>query len=138
MRKFWMFALFVGLHASVSASQQSDSSVVPSQPASVKVYSVEPGVTAPELQPLNMTGRFPEKCKKKMGGKVVLSVLVDEQGRPRNIMFLKPLGSTLDEFALKVVNARDTFSDMVGGGHSDPGGYQGAELLALVGKQVCL
>jgi TonB family protein len=38
-------------------------------------------------------------------GKVVLSVLVDETGKPRNIMFLKPLGSDLDKLALLIVTS---------------------------------
>jgi TonB family protein len=52
-----------------------------------------------------MTDISTEKCKKKMDGKVVLSVLVDETGKPRNIMFLKPLGTDLDKLALKLVSA---------------------------------
>jgi TonB family protein len=40
-----------------------------------------------------------------MDGKVVLSLLVDATGMPRNIMFLKPRGSALDQFALKIVSA---------------------------------
>jgi len=73
------------------------------QPARVKVYAVGPGVTAPELLPLNLPPIPSSKCKNKVNGKVVLSVLVDEKGRPRNIMFLKPLGSELDKFALRAV-----------------------------------
>jgi TonB family protein len=109
MRAFWVIALFIGLGASLSSGQQAGPSTPPpktdAQQARVKVYAVGPGVTAPELLPLNLTGISAGTCKKKMDGKVVLSVLVDETGTPRNIIFLKPLGTDLDKLALQLVSA---------------------------------
>jgi len=108
MRALWIVALFVGLGISFSGSQQTGPSAPPkpdSQPARVKVYSVGPDVTAPELLPLNLTGMSTGNCKKKMDGKVVLSALVDETGQPRNIMFLRPLGTDLDKLALQLATA---------------------------------
>jgi TonB family protein len=75
----------------------------------VKVYSVGPGVTAPELLPLNLPPLPAEKCKQKAGGKVGLSLLVDSEGQSRNIMFLHPLGTETDELALQIAGA-DRFS----------------------------
>jgi TonB family protein len=108
MRVLWFVALFVGLGISFSGGQQPSPSALPkpdSQLARVKVYTVGPEVTAPQLLPLNVTDISTEKCKKKMDGKVVLSVLVDEKGQPRNLMFLHPLGTDLDKFALQIAAA---------------------------------
>jgi TonB family protein len=94
---------------SFSGGQQAVTSGLPPvpdvQPARVKVYSVGPGVTAPKLLPLNLAPISDEQYKMKVGGKVVLSVLVDTTGQLHNIMFLKPLGTDLDRFALKIVSA---------------------------------
>jgi len=57
------------------------------------------------LYPLNVTNISAGKCKKKVDGKVVFSVLVDETGMPRNIMFLQPRGWELDKLALQIVVA---------------------------------
>lgn len=109
MRVLWVVALFVTLSMSFSGGQQAVTSGLPPvpdvQPARVKVYSVGPGVTAPKLLPLNLAPISDEQCKMKVGGKVVLSVLVDTTGQLHNIMFLKPLGTDLDRFALKIVSA---------------------------------
>ena len=94
MRVLWVAALLVVSGASFSSGQQASPSAQPpqadAQPAPVKVYSVGPEVTAPELLRLNLTPIPDEKCKKKqrVEGRVVLSLLVDETGAPRNIMFL--------------------------------------------------
>lgn len=79
------------------------------QPEHVKVYSVGGGITAPVLLPLKMPPIPAEKCKKKIDGKVELSVLVDTAGRARNVMFLHPLGSDADRFALRMA-AADRFN----------------------------
>jgi TonB family protein len=108
MRTLWFVALLVGFSASFSGGQQADPSAPPkpdSQPARVKVYTVGPGVTAPELLPPNLAPIPTGKCKKKVDGKVVLSVLVDETGQPRNLMFLRPLGTDLDRLAFQTVVA---------------------------------
>lgn len=109
MRALWFVALFVVSSASYSGGQQSNSSTPPpvpdAQPARVKVFAVGPGVTAPELLALGPPPAYAGKCKKKMNGAAVLSVLVDATGRPRNIMFLRPLGNDLDKFALLIADA---------------------------------
>src|ERR1035438_5069046 len=67
---------------------------------------------------------FTGTCGKKMAGKAVLYVLVDEKGQPRNIMFLRPLGTDLDKFALQLA-AADRFN---------PGMHEGAPV--VVGQSV--
>ncbi|MGD0680892.1 MAG: energy transducer TonB [Terracidiphilus sp.] len=122
MRTLWFAALFVGFGVSISGGQQPSSSTPPkpdTQSPRVKVYTVGPDVTAPELLPPNLAPIPSGKCKKKMDGKVVLSVLVDETGQPHNIIFLRPLSKDLDKLALKLV-AADRFK---------PGTHDGAPVV---------
>jgi TonB family protein len=111
MRALSAAALFVMLGTGFSGGQQASPPAAPpqapAQPTRVKVYSVGPGVTAPELLPLNMPPFPDEKCKKRqeVDGMVVLSALVDTTGTPRNVMFLRPLGTDLDKFAVLTVEA---------------------------------
>jgi hypothetical protein len=100
-------AMFVALAHGFLFAQQPTSSFEPTQPQPerAKVYSVGPGVTAPELLPLDLPPITPEKCKKKFAGKVELSLLVDTAGRARNIMFLRPLGTEADRYALHIADA---------------------------------
>lgn len=112
LNKMWMQALFVALVASFGSPQASaavSSLGADAQAERVKVFAVGPGVTAPELLPLNLPVTYAVKCKKKADIKVVLSVIVDATGRPRNIMFLQPLGADLDKFALLFI-AADRFN----------------------------
>jgi TonB family protein len=57
---------------------------------------------APQLLPLGQIQIPADNCKNAVKGEVILSVLVDETGRLRNVTFLKPLGNALDKFALRV------------------------------------
>jgi TonB family protein len=102
------------------------------KPERVKVYAVGPDVTAPELLPLDMAPIAAESCEKIVDGKVVLSVIVDAKGNPRNLMFVSPLGTELDRFALKIA-AADRFK---------PGTYEGAPVAVAqtldVDLQSCL
>jgi len=99
-------ALIFLFGSGILTGQQSGSSPAASTPPErVKIYAIGPGVTAPELLPLN-SSQFPnERCQRKLDGRVVLSIIVDATGRPRNVMFLHPLGSDLDRFALQIATA---------------------------------
>jgi TonB family protein len=112
--------LFRGQQTGSSAPSQA----VDAQSVRVKVYAVGPGVTTPELLPINLAPIPAEKCKKKVDGKVVLSLLVDTAGRPRNLTFLHPIGTDLDRFALQIVSM-DRFN---------PGTHDGTP--AVVGQSV--
>ena len=109
MQKLGLIALLVALGPGCVCGQQTGTCLPPwarsTQPERVKVYAVGPGVTAPELLPLDLPPISPEKCKEKIDGKVELSVLVDTAGRARNIMFLSPLGNDADKFALQIAGA---------------------------------
>jgi TonB family protein len=113
MRRLWLNALIVLLAAGASSGQQTSSSassqLANALPTPVKIYAVGQGVKAPEFLPANAPPIPDEKCKKKVDGNVQISVLVDSTGRPRNLMFLHPLGTDLDKFALLIV-AEDRFN----------------------------
>lgn len=113
MRGLLLSAMFIATTASISAGQQTGpsapSKLMDALPGPVQVYAVGAGVTAPELLPFNLPFTPIEKCKQKVDGKVVLSVIVDATGRPRNVMFLQPLGTDLDKLALQIL-AADRFN----------------------------
>jgi TonB family protein len=124
------------MSASFSSGQQcgfsAPSPVADAQPDRVMVYSVGPEVTAPELLPLNLPPFSSGKCKKKADGIVILSVIVDATGHPRNLMFLQPVGTDLDKFALQIAEA-DRFKP----GTSDGAPVAVAQLLD-VSLQACV
>jgi len=129
MRLFCVTALLMVSGASVCCGQQTAASAPSASPdaqqAKVKVYTAGPGVTAPEMLPLNQLPMPDEKCKKnKVYGKVELFLLVDTTGKPYDIMFINALGSELDDFALKLA-AVDRFK---------PGRFQG--IPAVVAQSV--
>ena len=134
---FYVGVLLAVSGVSVCSGQQataSASSAPPdAQPAKVKTYTAGPGVTAPELLPLNLPPMPDEKCKKKdeVNGKVELFLLVDTTGKPFDIMFINALGSELDDFALKIA-AVDRFK---------PGTFQGVPAVVAqsveVGLEAC-
>src|SRR5579859_559630 len=100
------FALLAaGTALAQNVAVQSNPEQSEPQPQPVKVYSVGPGVTAPELLPLNLPPFNAEKCGGKSDGKVKLSILVDTAGHARNTMFLHPTGTDTDRFAIKLAIA---------------------------------
>ncbi|HME59198.1 MAG TPA: energy transducer TonB [Terracidiphilus sp.] len=119
MRSIWFVALIVGLGIGFSAGQQTSPSAPPPMPdtlpAKVMVYTMGPGVTAPELLPVTQTPIPNEKCKKKVKSMIPISLYVDAEGVPRDLNLLYPKELKLDEMALKIV-AADWFK---------PGTYKG-------------
>lgn len=132
MRGLWVVALFVALATTLSGGQQASPSapspMADAQPDRVKVYSVGPDVKAPELLSDNQDSASTEKCKKKVDGKVVLSVLVDATGKPRNLLLRFPLGSDFDKLALEIVEA-DRFK---------PGTFNGAPVAVAQSVEVSM
>jgi TonB family protein len=119
MHRLWLVAMFVGLGTSLSGGQQTSPSApspVADAPATkVKVYTMGPGVTAPELLSPNLQPIPDEKCKKKVKSWIPVSIYVDAHGVPRDLTLIYPKDSKLDELALKTV-ADDQFN---------PGTYKG-------------
>jgi TonB family protein len=103
-----------------SSAQAPDSSTSPSQTDDrtdrTEVYYGGPGVTMPKLLAPPETPAVSGKCRSKQEARVILSLIVDSQGQPRNATFDQPMGNAFDEFALMILE-RDRF---------EPGTYQGA------------
>jgi TonB family protein len=117
MRLFICAAFLTAVCAGVSNCQQE---LPNSKPEHVRVYSRESGVELPQLLPLKLPIPEAIKCEEKFDGKVELSLLVDTNGRARNIMFVKPLGTDIDKFALQIADT-DQFT---------PGKFEGHPVVA--------
>ena len=90
--------ILLALGMSVHAGAQD-----PESETTVPVYYKQANLTEPEAFPMHVNLRQEDQCQK-LEGKVVLSIIVDEQGRPRDIIFLEPLGNGLDVLALKLAS----------------------------------
>jgi TonB family protein len=86
-------------------SEAAPASPAPQEPQRVQVFEPGTDVTSPELLPFTIPFTPPEKCKKNVDGKVVLALIVDASGKPRNVMFSHPLANDLDRFALQIAGA---------------------------------
>ena len=76
---------------------------VASEPFSGKAYHVGGGVSAPRLT-YAPDPRYPDSARKaKYQGVVIVGLIVDENGVPRNVHVVRPLGMGLDENALDAV-----------------------------------
>jgi hypothetical protein len=130
MRRLSWIVPFVLLTASYAIGQEASPSATPpsadAHPAKVKVYTLGPGVTAPELLPPDPLTIPEGKCKKKMNDTVELSILIDAEGRARNIYFIHALGTDLDKYILQLV-ASDRFR---------PGTYDGKPVVVAASLQV--
>lgn len=109
MRAAFWNAAFIALAMNYAGGQQSSlpasNTLSVEQPTPVSVYSDGPGVLAPELIPLTLPPFSPVKCKQRVDGKVELSVLIDAEGHARNIMFIHPVGTEVDSYALRIAEA---------------------------------
>lgn len=90
--------------ASTPAPAASTSAPLPAVPvaAPVKVYAPSSAIKEPRLLPLATPPTISKDCKQHDDGEVLLSLLVDTEGRARNVMFLKPAGSALDRIAIQI------------------------------------
>lgn len=94
----------------------------------VRVYALGKDVSVPELLP-RATGVFNnDDCKAKIDGKVVLFLIVDSEGEPRNIYFLRPAGTQIDEQALLIAEG-DRFK---------PGVRDGAPVAVAISLELSL
>jgi len=91
--------------ASIAAGAEEKPAVESNDSPKVEVFAPGHGVTAPELVPFVGSIAPPESCDQKLDGKVSLSLLVDPEGRPRYVIFLRPLANDLDRYALRIAEA---------------------------------
>lgn len=78
-------------------------------PETVTVYEPHKPVIGPRLLPPPQPLEFPKNCMDTSVGQAELSLLVDTNGRTRNIMFLRPSGTLADQFAITIAS-RDRFA----------------------------
>ena len=102
-------ALAAAALAGTALGQQGRPILPPPKPAPglphVKVYSPGGDVAAPELASVGLRPVPNEQCREKQNGKVEFSFLVDTDGMPRNIMFVKPVGWDLDLLAIRILES---------------------------------
>lgn len=124
MRCVWLLAIFV-LSAGYAAGQQNNAqapgagspaaaagaaaSPAALPPGTVQVYLPRSPVKPPRLLPPAEPVDFPKHCTDTSVGESELSLLVDTDGRARNIMFLRPSGTLADRFAV-IIASRDRFA----------------------------
>ncbi len=130
MRRWLWIVPFMLLVASYATGQEATPAAPPTpaatMPTKVKVYTVGPGVTAPELLQPDPLAILAGKCKIKRNDWVELSVLIDAEGQARNIYYLHALGTDLDKYVLQLV-AEDRFR---------PGSYDGKPVVVAESLQV--
>jgi TonB family protein len=90
---------------SYAASQEASTPIpgAPSQPQ--KVYFDDHNLTPPSLIEPQTPFVEPQKCSGDYRGNVQLSLIIDEQGRPRDVVVTDPIGNDFDIFAVKLVEA---------------------------------
>jgi len=113
MARIWRILVLFTSASALAVSQQTVASTTAQatndQPERVKVYSTGPGVTSPQLLPGPSFATAEEKCRNEVSGTVVLSIIVDTAGRPRNPLFLQPANNELDVLALRIA-VKDLFT----------------------------
>jgi TonB family protein len=97
------------------ASQLFESETPAETAQSLKIYSAGQGVTAPVLITNAGPANVDKKCKPIFHAVSEFTIIVDTEGRPRNIYPARPIGTELDQFALQIIS-RDLFK---------PGMFQG-------------
>ena len=120
MRRELLVAFAATLAASISFGQQTPtfSSSKPAFREQIQEpsYLVGPGVTSPELLPMNPPPVFSGKCKKQ-DDSVEFTVIVDSAGVPGSIFYSRALATDLDKMALEIVRA-DRFMPGTHGGRA--------------------
>lgn len=93
-------ALGAGLGCAVACGEQPGST-----PDHTIVYKPGRDVAAPELQAPDFSEMISKHCEESPHAKVVFSMIVDETGRPRRILFEEFTADDLDRLALYVMKA---------------------------------
>jgi TonB family protein len=105
MRREFACVLIAFLTSVLATSQQPDTPIprpAIAQPANVTVYYAGPGVTSPVLFPPTISISVPRSCIE-LDGVVKLSVLVDENGVPRDVQALQSDDARLSDFAVAFI-----------------------------------
>lgn len=102
---FICMTLAAGLAQAQQAHQPAPSQGVASEISAAKTYTAGDDVTEPGLLSSIKVNLPAKKCKGNYSGSVKFSLVIDDQGRPRNIFLLGALGNELDELALQIAES---------------------------------
>jgi TonB family protein len=92
------------LASTCASGQQPQPLQQPAPRERIRVYAPGSGIIRPRLLPQTSPIERVKECKYDWSGEVILSLLVDTDGRARNIMFQRPSGSILDPYAIRVAS----------------------------------
>jgi len=106
-RNLILSTLFIWVSAGVGVTQQS-SSPVEAGKAPAKVYDEGPDVVAPQLIPMERAIPDASACARDIDDEVTLSLIVDSDGKPRDVTLINPVGTPIERLAKRVVE-QDTF-----------------------------
>jgi TonB family protein len=106
-RNLALAALFVGLGAGVGAGQQAGSAAETAA-APARIYDEGSDVVAPELLPMERTIPDPSACTRESDDEIALSLIVDANGRPRDVTVMSPKGAPVERLAIRIVE-EDSF-----------------------------
>lgn len=126
-RVAFVIAVLAGFSSAAAFSNSGDAASATST-SPVKVYKIGGDVKAPELVAGDVAIAPAHECEGSMAGKVVLSTIIDATGRARNIIFIHPLGNSLDKLVLAILSAE----------RFKPGEKDGAPVVTGVSVQVRL
>ena len=68
-----------------------------------KIYNIGHGVTAPKFIPTGNEASPNPVLKAKKKGAVLLEIIIDEQGKPRNVQIIRSHGEDVDKKAIDAV-----------------------------------
>jgi TonB family protein len=104
LRNLMLVALFVGLGVGSAAGQEAGSAVT----APTRVNDVGPDLIAPELLRMERTIPEADACKTESEDLITLSLIVDANGRPRDVTVINPKGTPVERLATRVME-EDSF-----------------------------
>lgn len=94
-----------GQQANAPAKAAGSAAAAATSDEKVTVYFPKDPVKAPQLLPFPKQLDISKDCSNPWVGEPELSLLVDTEGRPRNILFVKPTGTVVDRLAVAIAGA---------------------------------
>jgi TonB family protein len=102
MRKLIFLGLIAGVGVGVGVSQQAGV-VVDGVATTGKVYEVGPDVVAPELLLRELKIPEVDACTRESDDEIGLSLIVDANGKPRDVKLINPVGTDVERLAMRIV-----------------------------------
>jgi hypothetical protein len=128
-------ALALGAFAGILAAQQPGTPTAIPAPERVMLANGAANLVAPVLRLLEMTPAPDDSCNgKSLTGTVGLSLVVDAQGRPRNVMLKDPLANDLDYLAVHFMEANRFQPAMLNGSPAAVAGTANVHVRGCIGR----